>query len=131
MDTWFLDGEIDLKDHREAVSRMLNWLVEEELGSKALPTDRSFDTASVLARFSTSDPAVVEARSDAVSEIVSMYIEGNAGREQILDLLHTMSPELSINERRKAADELNRIAYDGTRDAAETEEGVLYLATLI
>ena len=95
------------------------------------PPDSSFDTASVLARFSSTDPAVGEARSAAVGEIVSIHTLGDPDRERVLDLLHTIAPELSIEERRQAADELGRTSADGTWDAADTEEGVLNLATLI
>ena len=95
------------------------------------PSEDSLSVASVLARFSTNDPTEGETRSDAVGEIISMYTEGYSDREQVLDLLHTMSPELSINKRRKAADELGRIAEGGRWDENDTEEGAFYLATLI
>ena len=98
--------------------------------SEASPTS-SFDAASLLARFSTSDPAEGEGRAAAVSEIIARYQSGNANRARITDFLHTISPELSIAEYRQSADELARISEDGRWDETETAEGVFYLATFI
>ena len=49
----------------------------------------------------------------------------------MLNLLHTVAPELSISERRNAADELSRISADDQWDENETAEGVFYLAAFI
>ena len=127
--TWFRDTYIQDKDHKEAASALLNWLVEDpDTGSKL---DASFDTASVLARFSTHDPSVGEARADAVSEIIAQHRAGSVDSDRVLELLHTIAPELSIDERRRAADELARLSADDQWDENATVEGVFYLATLI
>ena len=52
---WLEDRYFHFRDHKEAASRLLHWLVEEP--SSRLPTSGSFDAGSVLARFSTTDPA--------------------------------------------------------------------------
>lgn len=130
--TWastFGDEYIHLRDNRKAASRLLNWLVEAP-STRTSPTD-SFDAASVLARFSTSDRVEGEARADAVGEIITQHQSGNADSARVLDLLHTVAPELSIEERRRAADELARLSEDGEWDEDETAAGVFYLASLI
>ncbi len=96
-----------------------------------MPTHDSFDTSSMLARFSTDDPFVGEARADAASEIIARYTSGDADTARILDLLHIIAPELSIDERRRAADKLAQISEDGQWDENETASGVFYLASLI
>ena len=100
-------------------------------GSNHPGSDNSFDAASVLARFSTPDPAEGEQRADAVGEIIAQYKSGKADASRVLDLLHTVAPELSVDERRRAADELARLSEDDEWDEAETAEGVFYLAALV
>ena len=100
-------------------------------GSNHPGSDNSFDAASVLARFSTPDPAEGEQRADAVGEIIAQYKSGKADASRVLDLLHTVAPELSVDERRRAADELARLSEDDEWDEAETAEVVFYLAALV
>ena len=99
--------------------------------SSVLPSGSSFDAASVLARFSTTDQVEGEARADATGEIIAQYSSGKGDGERVLDLLHTIVPELSISERRQAADKLASISEDDKWDEGETAEGVFYLASLI
>ena len=136
--TWFSDHDIDEKDHREAVSKMLNWLVEET-STSVLPfgdssqtyfTD-SFDASSVLARFSTSDPIEGERRASAVGEIIAQHKFGNVDTDRVLDLLHTIAPELSIEERREAADELAQLSENEKWDESDAARGVFYLSSLV
>ena len=91
----------------------------------------SFDAASVLARFSTTDPEQGEQRADAAGELIAQHQSGNADRARVLDLLHTIVPELSISERRQAADKLAEISEDNQWGENETAKGVFYLASLI
>ena len=99
--------------------------------TRSLPSSSSFDAASVLARFSTTDPAQGEEQADAVGEIIAQHQSGSADNGRVLDLLHTIAPELSISERRQAADKLASISEDGQWNEGETAEGVFYLASLI
>ena len=46
-------------------------------------------------------------------------------------LLHIIAAELSIEERRQAADKIAGISVDDGWDEGETAEGVFYLATLM
>ena len=85
----------------------------------------------MLARFSTDDSAVGEERADAVAQIIAQHKPGNPDSARVLDLLHTIAPELSISERKQAADKLASISEDGQWNEAETAEGVFYLASLI
>ena len=94
------------------------------------PSD-SFDTASVLARFSTTDPVEGETRANAASEIIAQYRSGKADRARVLELLHTVVPELSIDQRRRAADEFARLSNDDQWDKNETASAVFHLASLI
>ena len=91
----------------------------------------SFDAASMLARFSVQDPRKGEERADAVAEIISRYQSGEVEQSRVADLLHTIAPELSIEERRQAADELASISEDGQWDENDTANGIFHLATLI
>ena len=115
---------------RRSVDGILDFFDESMLDSgKNRPN--SFDAASVLTRFSTSDPMEGEKRADAVGEIVTQYKSTPTDQARVLDLLHTIAPELSIDERRRAADELASISADDQWDEAETAEGVFFLATLV
>ncbi len=91
----------------------------------------SFNAASVLARFSTPDPAQGEARAGAAGEIIARHQAGNPDTDRVLDLLHTVAPELSIDQRRRAADELASFSQDEEWDEAETAGAVFYLSSLI
>lgn len=104
---------------------------DREPGSRALPSNHSFNAASLLARFSTTDAAEGEARSGAVGEIVALYRSGRAESGRILTLLDTAAPELSIAQRRQSSDKLAGISADGQWDFDDTDQGVFYLATLI
>ena len=126
---WYDDENIHLLDHKKAANRLLNWLVDEPIPSVA--ANVSFDAASVLARFSAADPIVGEERATAVGEIIAQHKSGRTDNARVLDLLHTVAPELSVAERREAADKLAAISADGQWGEAETAEGVFYLASLI
>ena len=102
-----------------------------ELGIPVLPDYSSFDTASVLARFSTDDPFVGEERADAVGEIIAQYESGDADDARVLDLLHTIAPELSTEERRAAADELARLSEADEWDESDTYAAVQHLAAVV
>ena len=102
-----------------------------ESGILVLLDYSSFDTASVLARFSTDDPFVGEERADAVGEIIAQYKSGDADDARVLELLHTIAPEFSIEERRQAADELARLSEAGEWDEAETFAAVQHLAAVV
>ena len=95
-----------------------------EFGSVAMP-------ATMLARFSTSDAVEGETRAAATGEIISQYTSGRAETERVLDLLHTVAPELSIDERRRAAVELAKLAEDDRWDEWEAANAAFYLASII
>ena len=123
----------DLSLSRRDLDRLLYYLDESMLdsGKNRSSSLSSFDAASVLARFSTTNPAEGEARANAVSAIISQHKTRNPDSDRVLDLLHAIAPELSIEERREAADKLASISEDGQWDESETAEGVFYLASLI
>ena len=103
-------------------------------GESGIPVQlgyNSFDSASLLARFSTDDPLLGEVRAEAVGRILAQYRSGDANEADVLDLLHTIAPELSIEERRRAAAELSHVSEDGEWDRAETFAAVQLLAALI
>ena len=127
------DRSIDLWDNEEAAHQMIRWLMglTEESDFLALPGNRTFDAASVLARFSTGDPRKGEERADASGEIIAQYSSGNADNDRVLDLLHTLSPELSLDERKRAADELAKLSGDDEWDDEEKAAVVSHLAALV
>ena len=86
---------------------------------------------TMLARFSTSDAVGGEARADAAGEIIAQYTSGRADTTRVLDLLHSIAPELSIDERRRAADELAKLSEDDQWDEWEAANAVFYLASII
>ena len=82
------------------------------------PSGSTFDAASVLARFSTPDPVEGEARADAAGRIVALYRAGDADISRLLDLLHTMAPELSVESeaRADATDRIDALYKSGDAD---------------
>lgn len=66
-----------------------------------------------------------------MGEIISQHRAGSVDTARVLDLLHTIAPELSIHQRRRAAAELAAISEDGQWDEDEAFEGIFYLASLI
>lgn len=127
------DRYINHYDHKEAASRLLRWLVrtDTESRSQSSQLETKFEAASVLARFSTTSAVEGEERANAVGEIIAQYGSGSPDGSRVLDLLHTIAPELSIDERRRAAADLERISAGDEWGEGETAEGVFYLAALI
>ena len=108
-------------------------VIEGAAGPSQLPQitpDDSFNAASILARFSTDDAREGERRADAVEEIIAQHAAGSVDTSRVLDLLHTVSPELSIGERRQAAAELARLSEDDHWSAADAASAVEHLAEL-
>ena len=97
----------------------------------ASPAYHSFDAASVLARFSTDDPFAGEARAVAAGEILAYYESGKSEGTRVLELLHTLAPETSIEARRRAADELALLAEDDDWSEADALDAVQHLAEVI
>ena len=85
----------------------------------------------MLARFSTDDPQVGEARADAVGEIIGQYNSGAANASTVLGLLSQVAPELSIEERIQAAEELSLLSETGKWGEAETSAAVRLLAAVV
>ena len=102
-----------------------------EPSSRAAPAYDSFDAASILARFSTGDALEGDARAAAASEILVRYRSGKPDADRILNLLHTMAPELSIDERRRAVSELSRLSDDDEWDEADAANAAFYLGAAI
>ena len=121
------DGQSSPKGGRYAVPSIGPSARALPSGNSSGPTN-SFDAASVLARFSTTDPTEGEKRAAAASEIVAAYDSQEVGQARVLDLMHTMAPELSIDERRRAADELAQLSEDDSWTTAET---AFYLGALM
>lgn len=133
-DDIFHDANTHQYDHKAAASRLLHWLVGNDVSSRTQevpPRGDSFDFVSVLARFSSTDASVGEERANTVGEIIALHRAGDADSERILDLLHTIMPELSIESRRNAVSELARIWEDGQFDGGETRDTAFCLAILI
>ena len=95
------------------------------------PAYHSFDAASVLARFSTDDALLGEERAAAVGEILAYYESGKSEGTRVLELLHTVAPEASIEARRRAADELALLAEDDDWSEADALDAVQHLAEVI
>ena len=99
--------------------------------SRSSTPDDSFNAASILARFSTDDAREGERRADAVEEIIAQHASGRVDTGRVLDLLHTVSPELSIGERRQAAAELAHLSEDDNWSTADAASAVEHLAELV
>ena len=88
---WIFNRAIEFVDNREAVLRLLNWVIEDPT-ARAQPTQepsgaRTFDPASLLARFSTSDPAEGEERAAAATEIIKQSLTGSLTPESLNRIL--------------------------------------------
>ena len=106
-------------------------LLVSRRGAGADNSHASVAAASMLARFSTDDAWEGERRATAVEEIIAQHASGNVDSERVLDLLHTVSPELSINERRRAAAELSRLSEDDNWSTADAASAAEHLAELV
>ena len=104
---------------------------ESRSASLKRPAGGSFDAASVLARFSTEDPRTGEERAVASREIIAQYESGKPDPQRVFELLHTIAPELSVDDRRRAADELGRLSEDDEWDGEEVGAIVSHLAALV
>ena len=91
----------------------------------------SFDAASILASFSTTDAAEGEARANAASEIIAQYESGDADVQRVTELMNKLAPELSADERRRAVNNLSRLADGGEWDKRKTSDAVEQLAVII
>ena len=91
----------------------------------------SFDAASILARFSTTDAAEGEARANAASEIIAQYESGDADVQRVTELMNKLAPELSADERRRAVNNLSRLADGGEWNKRKTSDAVEQLAVII
>ena len=91
----------------------------------------SFDAASILARFSTTDAAEGEARANAANEIIAQYESGDADVQRVTELMNKLAPELSADERRRAVNNLSRLADGGEWNKRKTSDAVEQLAVII
>ena len=140
-DHWFYDRRINFGDNKDAGLRLLQWLVERDepsaresqSGDSVTLPGGSFDAASLLARFSTTfiSSEEGEKRANAVGHILAEHRSGNTNTERVIDLLHIISPELSITARRQAAANLANLSENDKWDEEDTAEGVFYLASVI
>ena len=72
--------------------------------------DHEIAAVVVLARYSTPDDREAERRVDAAREIVGRVERGELSNEEAVTLLHTIAPEFSISQRKRAADRLTSIS---------------------
>ena len=91
----------------------------------------SFDAASILARFSTTDAAEGEARANAANEIIAQYESGDADVQRVTELMNKLAPELSADERRRAVNNLSRLADGDEWNERKTSDAVEQLAVII
>ena len=91
----------------------------------------SFDTVSILTRLSTTDAAEGEARANAASEIIAQYESGDADVQRVTELMNKLAPELSADERRRAVNNLSRLADGGDWNKRKTSDAVEQIAVII
>ena len=93
---------------------------------------REMDTAALLARLSATDDAESERRADAAAELRTRFDNRELDSGRALDLLDTIAPGASINDRREAADKLARLsAASGDWNAEQRTEAANELFRLI
>ena len=93
----------------------------------------AMDAAVVLARYSSSDGYESARRERAVKELRARFESRNLNDAEALDLLDTIAPEASINDRREAAAklaELSRIEDWDERNTLDAAEEVTRLITV-
>ena len=98
---------------------------------QSLVAGASFDAASILARFSTTDAVEGEARANAANEIIAQYESGYADVQRVTELMNKLAPELSADERRRAVNNLSRLADGGEWNKRKTSDAVEQLAVII
>ncbi len=90
------------------------------------------DTAALLARLSASDEAESERRADAAEELRTRFDDRELEAGRALDLLDTIAPGASIDDRREAADRLAELsASSGEWNAEQRMEAANELFRLI
>ena len=93
---------------------------------------REMDTAALLARLSATDDAESERRADAAAELRTRFDNRELDSGRALDLLDTIAPGASNNDRREAADKLARLsAASGDWKAEQRTEAATELFRLI
>ena len=93
---------------------------------------REMDTAALLAKLSTANDAESERRTNAADELRTRFDNRELDADLALDLLDTIAPGASINDRRQAADRLARLsAVSGDWNAEQRMEAANELFKLI
>ena len=110
------DKTITEVDNELAYVRLLKWLAAGSASASSEARPAATTKASTLRKITT------EERLEAVADIVSRYIAGSAGSDDVLDLLDAVAPELSVDERQTAIAELVRLFLTGSINAANLEE---------
>ena len=93
-----LDQEVNVKALADEVSK-ISAGVEVDFRLR-------MEAAVVLARLSAVDDAEAGARADAARELITRFHGKDVDTERVLDLLNTLVPQASINDRREAAEKL-------------------------
>ena len=103
-----------------------------ELRATSTRLDLDALPAIMLARLSTSNAVEGENRAAAASDILTLLKSGrSAYSTEVFDLLNTIAPELSIEARQEAVDELARLSEDDDWGEDETVSAVLQLSAVI
>ena len=102
-----------------------------EPAADILAAEHALEATVVLAIFSSADDAEAELRSDAAREIITQFKDGDPDSERVLDLLDTIAPGASINDRRDAARKLAELSETGDMGSAEYLEAAEEMSRLV
>ena len=92
---------------------------------------RAMDAAVVLARYSSSDDYESVSREQAAEELKIRFQSRDLDDDQAMDLLDTIAPEASLNERREAAKKLAELSRVEDWDDGNTLEAAAEINRLI
>ena len=92
---------------------------------------RAMDAVVVVARYSSSDSHESARREQAVEELRTRFESRDLDDREALDLLDTIAPEASINERREAAKKLAELSRTEDWDDRNTLEAAEEINRLI
>ena len=118
--------ELSIDERRRAWDRL-----EQLAGDDELDAIEAASAVFYLGSLITGDEPNPRERIEAAQKIVSLYQAGELDPDSALNLMNTVAPGLSINERRQAAAALARLSADDDWDDADRMEAASEVFRLV
>ena len=106
--------ELSVEERREAAVKLAE-ISEDDRWDEGETAEGVFYLAALI----TGNEPNAEERIEAAHEMVALYEAGDLDADTSLNVMDTIAPGLSINQRRQAASTLARLSADGNWDHAD------------